>query len=84
MVDKKIGKVAHFYNKIQVAIIDLDDDLKVGDKIKFIRHGKDLFEQEILSMELDHQKIESAKKGDSIGIKVDQPVKEGAEVFKIE
>jgi translation elongation factor EF-1alpha len=79
----KIGKVIHFYDKIGVAILDLDAPLSVGDKIKFTRGGEDLFEQEVTSMQVEHEQIESAKKGDAIGLKVDQEVKEGAEVYKI-
>lgn len=84
MADKRIGKVSHFYNKIGVAIIDLENKLMVGDRIKFVRDGKELFQQDVLSMQIEHNKIETAKKGDSIGVKTDQPVKTGAEVFMVE
>ncbi len=83
MADFRIGKVTHYYDKIGVAIVELEGDLGNGDRIKFVRGGEDLFEQSVASMQIEHQKIESAKKGDIIGLKVDQPVKEGTEVFKI-
>ncbi len=79
----KVGKVTHYYDKIGVAIIELLADLAVGDRIKFTRGGEDLFEQVVESMQVEHNKIQSAKKGDIVGLKVDQPVKEGAEVFKL-
>ncbi len=79
----KVGKVTHYYDKIGVAIVELESDLAVGDKIKFVRGGEDLFEQTVESMQIEHNKIESAKKGDTIGLKVNEEVKEGAEVFKI-
>lgn len=82
MADFKIGKVTHYYDKIQVAIIELDADLSVGDKIKFVRGGEDMFEQDVSSMQIEHEKIDSAKKGDVIGLKVEQDLKEGAEVYK--
>jgi len=78
----KIGKVTHYYDKIQVAVVDLDADLLVGDKIKFVRGGEDLFEQTVESMQIEHEKIDKATKGDSIGLKVNEEVKEGAEVYK--
>ena len=78
----KIGKVSHYYEKIGVAIIELDSDLSVGDKVKFTRGGEDLFEQEVASMQIEHNQIQTAKKGDIIGLKVAKDVKEGAEVFK--
>lgn len=41
-MDKKlIGMVSHFYPKISVAVVDLTDALKVGDKIS-IERGKRL------------------------------------------
>ena len=82
MIDgKPIGKIIHYFSKIGVAIIKLEDSLKVGDKIK-MAVGDIEFEQEVDSMEVEHQKIEKAKKGDVIGIKVKEKVKEGILVFK--
>ena len=79
----KVGTVSHYYDKLQVAILDLDGTLSVGDKIKFVEGGEDLFEQNVESIQIEHEKIESAKKGDIIGLKTVQAVKEGTEVFKI-
>ena len=83
MTDFKVGKVTHFYDKIGVAVISLDSDLGVGDKIKFVRGGEDLFEQAVTSMQVEHEKIAKAKKGDTVGMKTVQPVRDGAEIFKI-
>jgi putative protease len=83
LADFKIGKVTHYYDKIGVAVVELDGGLSKGDKIKFVRGGEDMFEQEVKSMQIEHDKIDSAKKGDIVGLKVDQEVKEDAEVYKI-
>jgi len=83
LADFKIGKVKHYYDKIGVAVVELDGGLSKGDKIKFVRGGEDMFEQEVESMQIEHDKIDSAKKGDVVGLKVDQEVKEDAEVYKI-
>lgn len=80
----KVGKVIHYYDKIGVAIVEVDGDLSAGEKVKFSRGGEDLFEQEVASMQIEHKKIDSAKKGDVVGFKVDQEVKEGAEVYKVQ
>jgi len=77
-----IGKITHYYSKIGVAIIELAGDLKAGDKIK-IKEGESEFEQEVESMEIEHQKVKDAKKGDVIGLKVNEKVKEGTLVYKI-
>ena len=81
MADKKVGKVSHFYDKINVAVVDVLSPLKVGDTVKFVKEDSE-FTQEITSMQFDHKEIKTAKKGDSIGLKVDSPVKPGFEVFK--
>lgn len=83
MANFKIGKVTHYFDKIGVAIVELDANLSVGDKIKFVRGGEDIFEQTVGSIQIEHEKKDSAKKGDVIGLKSDQEVKEGAEVYKI-
>lgn len=83
MTDFRIGKVTHYYDKIGVAIIELDADLGTGDRIKFVRGGEDLFEQNVDSIQIEHEKKEKAGKGEVVGLKVDQEVKEGAEVFKV-
>ncbi len=80
-MDKPIGKVVHYYDKLGVAIIDLDKGgLKVGDEVKFKR-GDEEFSQKVESLQVDHKDVESVKKGDSFGVKVDQPTKPGTQVF---
>ncbi len=81
MANTKVGNVDHYYDKIGVAVVDVLASIKVGDKIKFT--GSNEFEQEIGSMQVEHKKVDKAKKGDQIGLKVDQPVKEKDEVFKV-
>jgi len=83
LADFKIGKITHYYDKIKVAIVELDAKLAVGDKVKFVRGGEDLFEQDVESIQIEHEKKDSAGKGDVVGLKVEQEVKEGAEVFKV-
>lgn len=80
MAAKKIGTVIHFYDKISVAIVKLSAPLKTDDSIKF-KHGDKEFTQTVDSIELEHKKIAGAKKGDEIGLKVSQSIKEKTEVF---
>ncbi len=79
---KLVGKVTHYYQKIGVAIVELEDTLRVGDKIK-IKGGEADFEQEVDSMEVEHQKVEEAKKGDVIGLKIGGKAREGSQVYKL-
>ena len=80
---KKIGTITHYYGNIGVAVVELTSKLSVGDKIKF-EDGKHEFEQMVESMQVEHKDISSAKKGDAIGLKVDEKVNEGANVYLVE
>lgn len=82
-MDVKVGKITHYYNKIGVAVISVLDKIEVGDKIKISGHDKE-FTQEVVSMQVEHLEIKKAKKGDDIGLKVDQEVKEGDDVYRVE
>lgn len=79
---KLIGKITHYFGNIGVAVIELSDTLKVGDTIRIIG-GQTDFTQTVESMEIEHQKIKEAKAGDSVGLKVEQKVREGYKVYKI-
>lgn len=81
-VEKLVGKISHYFSKIGVAIIDLVDSLKKGDTIKIKGSQDKEFTQVIDSMEVEHQQVDEAKKGDSVGIKIDEKVKEGYQVYK--
>jgi len=83
MAEKElIGKVKHYFDKISVAVIELKGELKTGDKIEIVT-AEGPFQQEVDSMQIEHNKIEEANKGDAIGMKVDNPVKDGNEVFLV-
>jgi len=79
---KLIGKVIHYFGKIGVAVIELDDVLKVGDEIK-IAGGETEFTQTVKSMEVEHKKVQEAKAGEKVGLKVEQKVREGYKVYKL-
>lgn len=80
-MDNPVGKVVHYYDKLGVAIIDLGKGgLKIGDELKF-KHGDEEFAQKIASLQVDHKDVDAVKKGDSFGVKVDQPTKPGTQVF---
>jgi translation initiation factor IF-2 len=79
----KVGKVTHFFDKINVAAIEINDGtIKIGDKIRIGEFGTGL-EQEVESMQVEHQAVETAKKGNEVGLKVVSAVKSGEDVYKI-
>jgi len=82
MEEKLIGKITHYYSKINVAIVELSATLKIGDKIHLKGHETD-FSQLASSMQIEHQNVNMAKKGDAIGLQVDQKIREGDEVYLV-
>jgi len=82
MAEKQIGKITHYFGKISVAVVELTDELRVGETIKIVGHGGE-FTQVVSSMQVEHQNVEKAESGEAIGLKVDQPVKEGDLVYKV-
>lgn len=81
--NNSIGKITHWYDKISVAVIKLNETLKVGDKIK-IKHGDQEFKETVTSMELDHEPVKSGKKGQEIAIKLSQKAGESSVIFPAE
>lgn len=75
-----IGKVVHYYDKIGVAVVKLDKNLKIGDKIKFVKNDKE-FEETVESMQLEHEAIKEGKKKQEIAIKVNKETEKGTEVY---
>jgi putative protease len=82
-MEKSIGQITHYFGHIGVAVIKLSSELKVGDNIHVVGHGAD-FNQAVDSMQVEHAQIEVAKAGDDVGMKVNEKVKPGAEVFLVE
>lgn len=81
-MEQPIAKVTHYFDRIGVAVIALTDGaLAVGDTIHIT--GKNDFQQTVQSMQVDHKEVPSGSQGDEIAIKVDQPVKEHDQIFKV-
>lgn len=79
---KEVGRVTHYYTRIGVAIVSLTDTLSVGDRI-LIRGATTNFEQTVESMQIEHKNVNVAHAGQSIGLKVNQRVREGDRVYRI-
>ncbi len=81
-MDTRVGKVTHYYDRINVAVMVLSGELKVGETIHIQGRLTD-FSQPVDSMEIEHQKIESAGPKTEIALKVLEPVREGDVVYKV-
>jgi len=83
MTEEKIGKVVGFYSHVGVAAIKLEAPLKVGDKIHIKGSTTDIT-QTVDSMQIEHETIQEAKKGDSVGIKIKDRARPNDVVYKVE
>jgi putative protease len=77
----EVGRIAHFFSKINVAVIELRAGLSVGDTIAIKGPTTD-FEQRVDSMQIEHENVQRAEPGQSIGLKVTQRVRETDGVYK--
>lgn len=76
-----IGRVTHYYPKISVAAVILEDHISKGDRIH-IRGPNDDVHQMITSMEIEHVPIDEAENGQDVGIRVIERVHEGDIVLR--
>lgn len=82
MKEIKIGKVSKYFAHPEVAAIELEETVKIGDTIRVKGHTTD-FEQEIESMQIQNESVKEAKPGDSIGVKVKERVRPNDLVYKV-
>lgn len=83
-MEKLIGRVKHFYPHIPAMIVELEDELNIGDEIIVRRkNGEEKFRQTVESMEIEHKKIQKAKAGEEVAVQVVGKAKEGDLVYKV-
>ena len=83
MPETEVGKVTHYFASISVAVVKLSGTLKQGDAIR-IKGATSDFTQNVGEMQIDHKPVAEAKKGQTIGLKVDEHAREHDSVFKVE
>lgn len=82
MAEEEIGRITHYFNKIGVAAIELTGNLTVGDTIHVKGHTSD-WEQPVDSIQIEHESVESAGSGASVGIKVEGHAHEHDVVYRV-
>ena len=80
---KPIGEVTHYFSNIGVCVVKLSAPLAQGDEIRIMGGESTDFNQTVESMQVDHKEVEKAKKGDSVGLKVAEKVREGYHIYKV-
>ena len=82
MAERAVGTVSHYYGKLKVAGLELFDELKVDDTIHVLGHTTD-FTQTVASIQIEHEKVESAKAGDPAAVKVNERARIHDQVFLV-
>lgn len=78
-----MGEVVAFFRIPVVAVIKVKrGSLRVGDQIWIRGHTTDL-KQTVTSMQVDHQPIQAARKGDEVGVKISSRARRGDRVYRI-
>jgi putative protease len=81
-MEKKIGKVTHYYDRIGVAVLELQDALKLGDTIHIVGRRTEIVQQ-VSSLEIEHRKVQAVGAGADVALKVYEEVHEGDEIYRI-
>lgn len=81
MKEIAIGEVIGYFGKKGIAAIKITNgELKIGDRIKF-KGYKTNFEQEVKTMQSEHEKLEKIEAGTDIGFKVKEKVRQHDTVY---
>ena len=81
-MEKYIGKVTHYFTRIGVAVLELEDGLTVGDTVHISGHTTD-FIQLVKSMEVEHRKLQAVGAGADVALKVEERVRKADKVYKV-
>lgn len=82
-MEEEIGRITHYFSRIGVGVLELTaGELRVGDTIHIKGHTTDFY-QKVESMQVEHEPVNMAKKGDSVGLKVIDHVREHDKVFRV-
>lgn len=81
-MEVEIGKITHYYNHLNVAVLKLTDGLKLGDMIHVLGHVTDLTEK-VASMQVNHHPVVWVKPGEEVAVVVEEPVREHDIVYRI-
>ena len=79
---ERIGEVTHYFNKINVAVIELEQPLSLGDRLHFLGAHTD-FVQEIGSIQVEHEDVDEVAARGEAAVTVEQRVRRGDSVFRL-
>ena len=72
-MEVQIGRITHYFSHLKVAVLELHEGLKLGDRIHIRGHATD-FTETVASMEVDHNRMLAVEPGANVAIRVNAPV----------
>jgi len=76
------AEVTHYFPHVNAAVLRIKvGEIRIGDELHIKGHTTD-FMQKVVSMQIDHQPVMIARKGDDFGVEVKSRVRAGDLVFK--
>jgi len=82
MSSRLVGRVTHYFEHLNVAVLALTDVIRVGDWLHIVGHTTD-FPQPVVSLQINHQPVSEAHPGQDVALKVNDRVREHDAVFRI-
>ena len=83
MSEAQIGVVTHYFGHLDVAAIEITDgELCVGDTIHITGHTSD-FTENVESIQIEHESVDKAGVGQSVGVKVAMHARQHDKVYKV-
>jgi hypothetical protein len=76
-----VGRITHYFSHLEVAAVQLQAPLAVGDRIHIRGHTTDLV-QDVSSLEVEHAAVQSAGPGDDVALKVDDHVRDHDLIYR--
>jgi hypothetical protein len=80
---KLVGIISHYFSNIAVCVIKVSAPFKEGDEIRIMGGESTDFNQKVKSMQVDYKPVKVAKKGNSVGLKISEKVREGYKVYRV-
>jgi GTPase len=83
MTEHPVGVVTHFFSRIRVATVRVQEPISLGDRLRVKGRGRE-FVARVKSMQVNHQPIERAAPGQEVGIALPRRAREGDVVMRVE
>ncbi len=79
----KVGTIINYFDRTKTALLELTNELAIGDRVRFVRGDEVVFEQTIEIIQDNHEKVTMAKRGQMVVVKTEGDLQKNDEAYKI-